>query len=357
MRGMLCIVGLVVCASLGLPGPAVATTTPSCTYDASTHTVTMDGYNGIDYDPSGAICGGGTYTNTDTIDVTDPSDLFFVTDPELFAPGAGGNPDHQIHWSIDFTNGTFGVRDLVLTSAVAPDPVDITVGQNGIGLNSSHAVDMTLSGFAAAIEMQLDGSATGTLSGAGGGALGNPATAPVYLRTTSPGSTLIGGAGDDGLGAYAAHVTAQGGKGDDLLSVDGDTSHSRLIGGAGTDQLNVVTTHKNTLSYAISLDGQANDGALPGNATNNVLSIENVYGGPGNDSLVGNDASNLLSGGGGNDTITGGGGPDTLVGGGGSDTFFAQNGVRDIIKGGAGGDTATVDCGLDHVAGVETMSC
>ena len=65
-----------------------------------------------------------------------------------------------------------------------------------------------------------------------------------------------------------------------------------------------------------------------------------LYGGPGNDTLVGGNGDDILSGGPGDDTITGGRGNDILIGGpgqdhldggGGGDTIYAQDGERDWI--------------------------
>jgi serralysin len=49
--------------------------------------------------------------------------------------------------------------------------------------------------------------------------------------------------------------------------------------------------------------------------------IENVKGGSGSDTILGNMAANKLEGAGGNDTLTGGTGKDTLLGGAGNDRF------------------------------------
>ena len=63
--------------------------------------------------------------------------------------------------------------------------------------------------------------------------------------------------------------------------------------------------------------------------------IENATGGPGNDTIIGNDVDNVLDGGSGNDSITGGLGNDTLISGGGGG----------ILDGGGGIDTAIIGPG------------
>jgi subtilisin-like proprotein convertase family protein len=67
--------------------------------------------------------------------------------------------------------------------------------------------------------------------------------------------------------------------------------------------------------------------------------IENVFGGDGNDTITGNSADNHLVGGRGDDTLAGGAGNDVLEGGTGNDTFTGGAG-NDKIDGGAGTDTA-----------------
>ena len=54
--------------------------------------------------------------------------------------------------------------------------------------------------------------------------------------------------------------------------------------------------------------------------TDALISVENVVGGSGNDTINGNGGANVIDGGGGDDTLSGGGGNDTLAGGSGTDT-------------------------------------
>jgi Ca2+-binding RTX toxin-like protein len=68
------------------------------------------------------------------------------------------------------------------------------------------------------------------------------------------------------------------------------------------------------------------------------VTIENAYGGSGNDVIIGNDADNTLNGGGGDDDLDGGEGSDMLWGGNGNDILRAGYG-NDVLNGGAGNDT------------------
>lgn len=63
-------------------------------------------------------------------------------------------------------------------------------------------------------------------------------------------------------------------------------------------------------------------GGLVGNVSiAKGVTVENAFGGAGNDLIIGNNAANLIKGGAGNDLLYGGGGADQLWGGAGSDTF------------------------------------
>ncbi|CAI0847496.1 Serralysin [Serratia proteamaculans] len=72
-------------------------------------------------------------------------------------------------------------------------------------------------------------------------------------------------------------------------------------------------------------------GGLKGNVSIAVgVTIENAFGGGGNDVIIGNDTNNILMGGAGDDILYGGGESDHLFGNGGKDTFvyFAANESR-----------------------------
>ena len=76
--------------------------------------------------------------------------------------------------------------------------------------------------------------------------------------------------------------------------------------------------------------------------------IENAYGGSGNDTLIGNSSANLLAGNAGNDRLEGHGGADRLNGGSGDDILEGGAGI-DAMRGGTGNDTYYVDNVSDKV--------
>ncbi len=164
---------------------------------------------------------------------------------------------------------------------------------------------------------------------------------------------LRGLAGNDELSgddpaATAPAVPGQPGPGDDVL--EGGPGADRLHGGGGVD----------TASYAERVNPVRVDlGASPavgGEARENdqLDDVENVWGGLGRDTLLGDGRANLLWGGPGRDVVAGRGGADVLVGGpgrdtargdGGDDLIAARDGAVDVLQCGGGQDRVAVDNG------------
>ena len=139
---------------------------------------------------------------------------------------------------------------------------------------------------------------------------------------SSASSTLVGGAGNDAFIAGAGINTYDGGDGVDTAD------YSAFFGAINVNLADNTTT-----------------GGAAGNDT--LISIENITGTNGSDTLIGNDEDNILNGGRGNDTVSGGGGNDVILdgsgndsanGGAGDDTFIVGAGANDF-DGGTGSDT------------------
>jgi Ca2+-binding RTX toxin-like protein len=168
------------------------------------------------------------------------------------------------------------------------------------------------------------------------------------LRGRSGSDVLIGGAGNDRLEGEASYDEISGddslfgGEGDDALR--GGGGNDILIGGAGDDGFNggegadIIDggDGNDLISYGY---GRVDDPAVYVNIATNesyggeaegdiIRNIENVYGGSGDDVLIGEEGRNVLYGGQGDDLLQGSGGHDLLIGGSGAD----------IIEGGDGND-------------------
>ena len=148
---------------------------------------------------------------------------------------------------------------------------------------------------------------------------------------------------DDDIRPDVENIT--GGAGNDLFS-SGPASNA-LDGGPGVD---TVTYADRSAPVAASLDGVRNDGVA--GELDQLLGMETLFGGRGNDFLLGSGAANRIEGGLGNDVIDGGDGPDTLLAGDGADRVAGGPGI-DAFSAGTGNDTVAaldgfgeaVDCG------------
>jgi Ca2+-binding RTX toxin-like protein len=163
---------------------------------------------------------------------------------------------------------------------------------------------------------------------------------------------LDGGAGPDEI--HGGDVTPadggagdfiHGGTGNDLVdggggsdSVYGDDNNDTVMGGTGSDTLyggngtDIASYSNANNSVTASLEGNRNDG-VPGENDLIQSDVEGITGGPGPDTLYGNDQVNLLTGGPGDDSLSGYGGIDLLKGEEGSDLLRPGLG-EDVVYGG-----------------------
>ncbi|MEH1830904.1 MAG: calcium-binding protein [Nostoc sp.] len=145
------------------------------------------------------------------------------------------------------------------------------------------------------------------------------------------GNDTLSGNNDNYNGGRSGNDTIDGGKGDDLYSVNLNYATGGIITTfnaitnigsitAGTDGVSYKNIERLNISgteYDDNIVGSNGNDTLYGNVGNDT-----IIGGAGNDSLSASySGNNLLSGDDGNDILTGGRGNDSLYGGTGTDTF------------------------------------
>ena len=158
--------------------------------------------------------------------------------------------------------------------------------------------------------------------------------------------SLNGGAGNDVLNGGGGSDILDGGAGNDILSPQlkfGSSAADIVNGGDGIDTISFASEFFDNFAGSgfvmpnVSVDlalGTATGlltGPSPAFIGATLTSIENVTGGIGNDTLLGDTGANTLSGLAGNDILNGREGNDILIGGAGADQ----------LTGGLGSDTAS----------------
>lgn len=154
------------------------------------------------------------------------------------------------------------------------------------------------------------------IGGAGNDSLTGTTTNDANDPDVDYANLIIGNGGNDTLNGLDANDTLDGGLGDDVFN-----------GGAGRD---VADYFSRTERLNLSIDNNDNDGAA-GEADDIRSDIETIYGGSGNDRIIGSNRANQLRGNAGNDTIDGGPGKDLLIGNGGADTVSYASRSNPVI--------------------------
>jgi Ca2+-binding RTX toxin-like protein len=193
------------------------------------------------------------------------------------------------------------------------------------------------------------------------------------LPGTPAGDVIAGLGGNDTITGEGGNDLICGGEGKD--SLDGGKGKDRLLGGPGDDTL-VGGGGEDTASFEESLtpvNASAKTGAATGEGTDTLAGIEvlkgspfddtlqgsSLFGGAGNDVLLGLLADDWLEGGIGNDDLRGLSGEDGLLGGTGDDVLTGGTGDdhlwsgpgRDELRGGDGADYLDGADGRDFLYG------
>lgn len=252
----------------------------------------------------------------------------------------------------------------VLTGGDVADYIDGAAGDDSIDGGDG---DDTLIGGAGndtvaggdGVDTLTGGDGNDTLSGGAGGDT---------LDGGTGNDTLAGGDGDDLVKGGDGNDAITGGDGDDFLNGDlGDDSFNEeaatngsdvINGGAGFDKVNysartgdltvtlctstVLTNSSMALPAAPCATG--NDGLA--SEADNLINIEHLVGGSGDDDLTGSEKDDILEGGDGGDTLTGGLGNDKLYGDADDDELYGEAG-EDFLDGGEGADALDAGDGED----------
>ena len=354
--------------------PPACTAPATCSYEpvAGAITVTMIGQAATLTIASGNILLDGAtcaaLSDTDSIVVEGTGALTVIGD---YVPGRTAEPSGQSE--IEFTIG----NDVITFDGGAGSDTMIIV-PTGADLNGDGDQDVTMSGAQTSVTYRggagndtLDASAMTNPIILKGGAgtdhlIGGGAADTLYGQADA--DTLEGGGGIDNLYGGDGNDTELGGDGDDVFREESAANGADVQdGGPGND-----TAHygPRTVGITVTLgDGIANEGE-PGE-NDQLISIANVTGGAGNDSITGSSSNNVLRGGGGNDTVRGSGGNDILYGdagddlvdgGAGSDTMYGNLGNDNLVGDDAGTDRFLGNAGDDIITGnadgiAETVSC
>jgi Ca2+-binding RTX toxin-like protein len=133
-----------------------------------------------------------------------------------------------------------------------------------------------------------------------------------------------------------------GGPGNDVF-IDNNFITDTYNGAGGTDTVD-YSAHTSNLFVRLSFDGSA-----PGVGANDdqLISIENIITGSGNDTVWGNFQTNRIETGAGNDTLLSNGGGDTLIGGPGDDYYYNVASSDNLIE--------AVNGGIDTVSPGEAV--
>lgn len=184
--------------------------------------------------------------------------------------------------------------------------------------------------------------------------------------------TLTGTSGVDYITTHNGNDIAYGLGGNDIFfdlkggndQFFGGDGHDVFHLGAGTDLadggLGIDTVDYSGIAYTVTADLDL--GFAFADGIDRFVSIENVVGASGNDSIKGNLMANQLSGADGNDLLVGRGGADVLFGGNGNDTLMGNDGnntaegnrdlgANDRLYGDAGNDKLMGDAGDDWLDG------
>ena len=173
------------------------------------------------------------------------------------------------------------------------------------------------------------------------------ATDGTYTDTITNVEIIEGSTYSDIITGTNANNTLLGSAGDDTL--DGGGGIDTLDGGSGIDSVNFASY--GTTPVVVNVSG-SNSIATMGSDIATLISIEQIIGGSGNDTINGDSSNNIFFGGSGNDTLVGGLGSDTIHGDAGNDIIYGDlASTANTTSPGDAADTLYGDAGNDTIYG------
>jgi hypothetical protein len=165
------------------------------------------------------------------------------------------------------------------------------------------------------------------------------------IRGVHADDVIRGGSGQDIIRAYGGNDALYGEDGNDTVSAG--SGNDKVYGGEGSDTLNGgsgfdIVSYENA-SSGVTVNLSLSIAQITGGAgTDTLMGFEAVVGSSFADALVGTHGDNRLTGGASDDTINGGNGNDTAIFSGHRNTYvISQNGQTVTIAGVDGTDTLT----------------
>ncbi|MEZ6035564.1 MAG: FG-GAP-like repeat-containing protein, partial [Planctomycetaceae bacterium] len=240
---------------------------------------------------------------------------------------------------IDALNGGAGNDVYVFDTDTQLDSDSIT---DSVGVDELSFVDSTIDvavSLALTTAQSVNTNLTLTLASA---------TAIENITGGAGNDTLTGNTLRNALSGQGGNDSLDGGSGDDNYVFDTDTplGSDSIADSAGNDRLTFADSTNNvTVNLALTTAQIVNSNLTL--TLSSAVSIENVFGGSGNDTLIGNTLANTLVGGVGADSFDGGDGNDSLIIDDQDATVIGGAGYDRVTLGGttAGGVTLNLNVG------------
>ena len=275
-------------------------------------------------------------------------DTFDIADSTLQIRGGAGADTFTLTGTLTGSISGEGGTD-VLTGASIDNLTLTSFSASGLGISGN---ENSISGGFSGIDTLTPLASTASLTGIG-------VTSKWTLDgTAATYATVVNGVVTNSL-AISGFTSLHGGSAVDTFNVTGNNTFN-LDGGAGNDVINIGTKVAGVVTAGQLI------GTATGGAGNDTLDAQNsdgavtLFGGDGNDVVIGTAQSDLLNGGLGADRLYGLGGDDVLTGGAGSDVLDGGTGTDRVVEDGVSSATVTNTkitggLGTDSLVGIEEV--